>query len=315
MLLILRENHIKAKYKSKTWVIPDSPPCFTELLPIELKILNDRGPGSRPLQGHRSGLFEAPQIPTDFIVSRTISEPSTPQKPCVRLPPEQSPTKSHGTPDVRRDKAQHSVDTKAKAADNVSEDMPGRKWMEGWIEKNGGQSTSHCPSAIDMGKGVVTRQSRVVMATDGGVVKQAVPASSVPLKGKTQYKVNIPQQSAKQTEKLPKDVARRHAHRSSDGSSVGSEYSGSKFGRARDRRPDYSEALDSQHYQNPLDYETFHHVPVILNPPVLSSQRHSSSWSTATSLQDPYLAIQPSESLQSVPNLHHQRYYACYEWN
>jgi len=315
MLLILRENHIKAKYQSKTWVIPHSSPRFTELSPVELKILNDRGPGFRRdrLEATCSGLFEAQRTPMDFIVSRAISEPATPEKPCVRLPPEQSTKASHETFDFRTENAYHTLDTTSRTTGSVSEDMPGQKWMEEWIEKKGAHSASNSPSRINLEDRVVNGQQRFATAPDRGQLQPNAQQAS--LKAKTRYKVNIPQQYAKQTDKIPKDFTRRHARYVSDGSSASSENSGPKFGRARDSRPDRSEATDFQHYQNPLDYETFHHVPVILNPPALSSRRYSSTWSAATTLQDPYVTRLPVQSFQSTQNGHHQRYYACYEWN
>src|SRR5579862_9502529 len=42
-----REVHIKAKYQSKTWVIPNSQPLFNSYEDVELAILHEGGFGSR----------------------------------------------------------------------------------------------------------------------------------------------------------------------------------------------------------------------------------------------------------------------------
>src|SRR5579871_4806723 len=42
-----REVHIKAKYQSKTWVIPNSQPLFNSYEDVELTILHEGGLGSK----------------------------------------------------------------------------------------------------------------------------------------------------------------------------------------------------------------------------------------------------------------------------
>jgi hypothetical protein len=159
MLLSLsncRENHIKAKYKTKAWVTPRGLPASNDFAPIEIKILNDRGQGYRSVSQVRPLLIGAgsvtPKTPTIAVVTRALSTPPTPTKPSVKLPAEKA------TPNVQSEypaqapikSPRHVTDAPPHAPENREPtDLPGVGWAEKWRER-AGISTSPCLQPLNL---------------------------------------------------------------------------------------------------------------------------------------------------------------------
>ena len=176
----------------------------------ELRILNDRGYGFRsafPAHPFLDNNTKQKEQNTSLTVaSRTVSNPPSPARPYVKLPPPEADT-SDKTDTAEDDKSGPSPSVASvqpsKAAEEGSVDLPGMRWTEKWKEKNGNSGSLIVETAPPTKPITVTpkrpypktpTQRAVGMANTGGTVA-AHPYSP---RGQMQYKINIPQPSSDQ---------------------------------------------------------------------------------------------------------------------
>src|SRR5208282_1708360 len=138
---------------------------------------------------------------TVAVASRAVSRPSSPNKPFVKLPPQDR--KSDQPPDVEDSAPEESPPITISQTDPIpprTKDLPGKRWTEKWKEANGIQETTtdgltgrieekktHSSSAIEN-----ERESKVVS------VQKTPDLKDSSAKGQMQYKINIPPPSLKQ---------------------------------------------------------------------------------------------------------------------
>lgn len=143
--LMRRENHIKAKYKLKAWVVHNSSPTFTDYTEAELKILNERGFGYRPTGQPPARLRSSSNRSSRTAVAfdSVISGESTPDKPSVRLPPQQaSSPKPVDNISTIESKISSPEPVGAVSAEKKLMSLPGVGWSMKWKEQTGIDSLS-----------------------------------------------------------------------------------------------------------------------------------------------------------------------------
>ena len=223
MELIDRENHIKAKYKMKAWVAPNSVPSFTNFAEIELRILNDRGYGYRSTfprrPAHENEGKQKDESTTTAVATRFESTPPSPARPSVKLPPLHidANDKSYATED--KPKASWSK-TSAQLSSNAGEgsgDLPGMKWAEKWKEKIG-SSGSLIVETTQSAKPVEPKQPHLKAQEEETVLVAKpwrMPAHSYSPRAQMHYRINIPQPSSDQMGLLHhhhRSVSSQHSH-------------------------------------------------------------------------------------------------------
>ena len=186
----------------KTWVIPKSVPSHTNFADAELRILNDRGFGfGATYQPGRTGGYQDASNTTVAVASRAVSRPSSPNKPFVKLPPQDR--KSDQPPDVEDSTPEESPPITISQTDPIpptTKDLPGKRWTEKWKEANGIQETTT--------DGLTGRneenKTQLSSAIENERESKAVSVQKTPdlkdssAKGQMQYKINIPPPSLKQ---------------------------------------------------------------------------------------------------------------------
>ena len=198
--LMDRENHIKAKYKLKAWVVHNSSPAFTDYSQAELKILNERGFGYRstgqPPARLRSSSNRSSRMAAAF--DSIISGESTPDKPSVRLPPQHasSPKPVNNIPMIES-KISSPEPVGAVPTEKKLMSLPGVGWSMKWKEQTGIDSLS-----VDETDSSATEEAEKQIMLFKDVQKShslencppktnsmaLSPASS----GKMHYRINIP---------------------------------------------------------------------------------------------------------------------------
>ena len=192
-----RENHIRSKYKLKTWIVPGSEPPLNGYAEPELRALNNRAceMAFRPLLAQTCQ--RAPPMPFIEVV-KTITNTPNFQKPLVKLPPgDEDECYKENTFEAAKDfEMVESASTTGELSvveDCDAEKLPGMRWTERWKE------TALAESALMTAKqDVVKRDSRIDMTARGPT---AVQHHATPLGGK--FKVNIPLLSAYQLKFYP----------------------------------------------------------------------------------------------------------------
>ena len=191
----------------KVWVAPNSSPSFTNFTEGELKILNDRD------YGFRSKYYTRPFLDTSAtqneqnrvtaVATGTVSNPPSLAKPSVRLPPCEADTndkintvENNSAPS----RSMPSVQGSTFALDREV-DLPGMRWTEKWMQKNGSGSRSLIVETTPLTKPATAKPTypRALTQRAVGIDKnRRGPPNPHSPRGRMQYKINIPQPSSQQ---------------------------------------------------------------------------------------------------------------------
>jgi hypothetical protein len=350
-----RENHIRAKYRDKAWMIPTSAPSFTDFAEIELRILNDRSGASFRLipEGQPHAMLDVHRVHAESCYITTLPNTtgviSFSGRPLVRLPPtmegHQLCSDNYNVQTIMNSPSKSEEEASVTATD--PDNLPGMKWTERWKETKGDSRYDEC----------YRTQPPSPSSSDRDSASSNRPTPTAHGKHLNQYRVNIPPPSLNQVDNFfwprycPKSIFGGHRLRRSHFASIGTigdsyipsnQYKTRLASRSRQAR-DYSqiEHSYSEAQNRPTMAKRNFAMETIwdnLVPESLDSPRiaPASTWSTsAPQCRVEDLASSPSlqsdlgrtygfhsnfpilDGISQTPWVHRIRRhnFVCYEWN
>ena len=195
---------------------PNSVPSFTNFAEAELRILHDRSYGFRSTFQERfvieNDTKQKDEKTAVTVSSRIVSNPPSPARPNVKLPPheEYANDKTDNAEDKPKESSSVTSAKPSNLAGEGSVDLPGMLWAEKWKEKNGSWGSLIVETAPP-NKPVTTKYLNVRAQDEGTVsadnTSRKMLSDSYSPRGQMQYRINIPKPSSDQINIL------RHRHR------------------------------------------------------------------------------------------------------